>query len=85
VDIAAHVDRTGYVCHVLIVQSSGLPEIDRAVLDAASDWRWRPAEKQAQPVESIEIERASFAAETQTACRFTKRVDADLTKAVVRK
>lgn len=51
----AHVDQTGYVCQVAIVQGSGLDDIDRAVVNAVRTWRLRPALKAGAPVESVKI------------------------------
>jgi TonB family protein len=53
VPVAMHVDRSGYVCRAVIMQSSGYDAIDEAVLGAVTAWRLMPAQAKGQPVESI--------------------------------
>ena len=49
----AHVDRSGYVCRVTLVNGSGIGEVDHAVLDAVRFWRLVPAQSRGEPVESL--------------------------------
>ena len=49
----AHVDRSGYVCRVTLVNGSGIGEVDHAVLNAVRFWRLAPAQSGGEPVESL--------------------------------
>jgi TonB family protein len=53
VPVALHVDRSGYVCRAMVMESSGYEEIDSAVLSAVAAWRLVPAQAKGLPVESI--------------------------------
>jgi len=53
VGVLAHVDRSGWVCHVKVVDSSDDAEIDRTVVEAVAQWRFEPANKAGEPVESL--------------------------------
>lgn len=57
----AHVDRSGYVCRVGLRRSSGVAEVDAGVLDAVATWRFQPAMKDAEPVESLHRAAVSLA------------------------
>jgi TonB family protein len=56
----SHIDSSGLVCRVTLVQDSGFPLLDRAALDAVRTWRWTPAQLNGQPVESIQTASATF-------------------------
>ena len=56
----SHIDRSGLVCRVTLVQNSGFPLLDRAALDAVRTWRWTPALADGQLVESIQPASAEF-------------------------
>ena len=81
---AAHVDRSGYVCRVVLLGSTWEPEIDRAVLDAASVWRWRPATVQGKPVEALQVASVTFVLMDHRRYLLTKNAYDELRKAVVR-
>jgi TonB family protein len=49
----AHVDRSGYVCRVTLINGSGIGEVDHAVLNSARLWRLVPAQSHGEPVESL--------------------------------
>jgi TonB family protein len=51
--VLVHVDRSGYVCRVTLVNGSGIGEVDHAVLDAVRFWRLVPAQSRGEPVESL--------------------------------
>ncbi|BAK68129.1 TonB-like protein [Sphingobium sp. SYK-6] len=40
----------GHVAEIAIARSSGFPRLDRAALDAVSDWRWSPMTRDGEPV-----------------------------------
>lgn len=48
-----HVDRSGYVCQVLLAQGSGVGDLDDAILLAAQRARFTPATAQGEPVEAL--------------------------------
>jgi TonB family protein len=50
----AHIDRSGYVCRVTLIQNTDFEELDLATLNAVRRWRFTPAQADGQPVESIE-------------------------------
>lgn len=51
--VLAHVDATGWVCSVTLVESSSEPSLDRSAVDAARQWRLNPASASGKPVESL--------------------------------
>lgn len=51
--VLAHVDRSGYVCRVTLVNGSGIGEVDHAVLNTVRFWRLVPAQSRGEPVESL--------------------------------
>ena len=53
--LMAHVDRTGYICRVVVARASHVPAIDESALDAVRLWRLKPAMDQGNPVESYYI------------------------------
>jgi TonB family protein len=50
----AHIDRSGYVCRVTLIQNTDFEELDLATLNAVRRWHFTPAQADGQPVESIE-------------------------------
>jgi TonB family protein len=50
-----HVDRSGYVCRVTVVQGSGVEGIDDATLKAVRRWRLTPGMRNGEPVEAIHV------------------------------
>jgi TonB family protein len=53
VGVLAHVDRSGWVCYVKVTDSSDDAGIDGAVVETLSQWRFAPATKAGEPVESL--------------------------------
>jgi len=51
--VLMHVDRSGYVCRVTLVQGSGAEGIDDATLKAVRRWRLTPGMRNGEPVEAI--------------------------------
>ena len=51
--VLMHVDRSGYVCRVTVVQGSGVEGIDDATLKAVRRWRLVPGMRNGEPVEAI--------------------------------
>jgi TonB family protein len=51
--VLVHVDRSGYVCRVTVVQGSGVEGIDDATLKAVRRWRLVPGMRNGEPVEAI--------------------------------
>jgi len=51
--VLMHVDRSGYVCRVTVVQGSGVEGIDDATLKAVRQWRLVPGIRSGEPVEAI--------------------------------
>lgn len=51
--VLMHVDRSGYVCRVTLVQGSGVEGIDDAALKAVRRWRLTPGTRNGEPVEAI--------------------------------
>ena len=47
------VGKDGAPAQVQIVRSSGNPELDRLALDTARKWRFKPATRDGQPIESV--------------------------------
>lgn len=84
VRFAVHIDRSGYVCRGVLLKATWVPEIDRAVLDAASVWRRRPAMMQGKPVEAIQVATVTFVLLDHRHYLITKNAYDDLRKAVVR-
>lgn len=62
VKLMAHVDRSGWVCRVVVAKSSGTPAIDVSALSAASRWKLRPAMKDGAPIEALFAFSVSFRA-----------------------
>lgn len=50
--VMAHIDRSGDVCAMVPVKSSGSRMLDDAALEQLRLWRFRPGQKDGQPVES---------------------------------
>lgn len=51
--LLVHSDRSGWICGVALADSSGVPGLDRAAVDAVRSWRIKPAMIGADPVESL--------------------------------
>jgi TonB family protein len=51
--LLVHSDRSGWICGVTLADSSGVPSLDRAAVDAVRSWRIKPAMRGAEPVESL--------------------------------
>lgn len=51
--LLVHSDRSGWICGVTLADSSGVPGLDRAAVDAVRSWRIKPAMRGADPVESL--------------------------------
>lgn len=51
--VLTHVDRSGYVCRVTVIQGSGVEAIDDATLKAVRRWRLTPGMRNGEPVEAI--------------------------------
>jgi TonB family protein len=66
VHMGVHLDRTGRVCQVTVIQSSGYDDLDMAAINAVRGWRWLPALREAQPVESITTTALGFYLEDVT-------------------
>lgn len=60
VRVAAHVDRSGYLCRVTLVQGSGVASIDEATIAAVRRWRLTPGKRGGDPVETIHTFVLSF-------------------------
>lgn len=50
---AAHVDRSGWVCRVRVVGSSGRADVDRKALESIRAWRLQPAISNGMAVEGV--------------------------------
>ena len=53
VHVGVHLDKTGRVCYATVIESSGHADLDAAAVEAIRGWRWLPAQRDGQPVESI--------------------------------
>jgi TonB family protein len=51
--VLVHSDRSGWVCGVALANSSGVPGLDRAAVEAVSRWRIKPAMRGAERVEAL--------------------------------
>jgi TonB family protein len=51
--VLAHIDRSGYVCRVTLVQGSGVADIDDETLKAVRRWRFTPGMRGGEPVEAL--------------------------------
>ena len=61
--VLTHVDRSGYVCRVTLVQGSGAEDIDDAALKAVRRWRLTPGMRNGEPVEAIHTFTVRFSIE----------------------
>ncbi|HQR71333.1 MAG TPA: TonB family protein [Burkholderiaceae bacterium] len=55
VTLLAHVDSSGGVCSVVLMESSGTSVVDRTAAEAVSMWRLQPARRNGEAVESLLI------------------------------
>ncbi len=55
-----HIDETGQVAQIDLVESSGSAALDRVTIEALRKWKYRPAIHNGRPVPSIRVQRVEY-------------------------
>jgi TonB family protein len=58
--LVVHIDRSGFVCSAAVAAGSGEPLLNQAALEAITLWRFNPAMRNGEPIESLHVTKLSF-------------------------